>query len=180
MPIIDIYLLIVLAAGLVAGRRSEQAGRRWAAIVFAVMAVNYGGRAIAHHEALNLSERLFGSTLPQSCDQQGLGSLLSAWPRTVGSRGIGARCTDDTAALPSFLSPLQWRIIRRFPGTYWLYDVDITDRRTPAAERSGGRGMTVSNQWTPLVFEAAKAHRPRVSRVFALPDAAVSGDPEHA
>src|SRR5438874_5881550 len=55
LPIIDIYLLLVLGIGLVIGRRSAEAGGRWAAIVFVLMAANYGGRALAHHQALNIT-----------------------------------------------------------------------------------------------------------------------------
>src|SRR5947207_3461393 len=92
LPIIDIYLLATLAAGLVLGRRSAEDGRRWAAIVFVLMAVNYGGRAIAHHDALQLTERLFGATLPPPCGQQSVTSLVDEWPRTVASRGASAPC----------------------------------------------------------------------------------------
>jgi hypothetical protein len=57
--------------------------------------------------------------------------------------------------------------------------LDIADRRTPAAERFGDREMTVDNQWTPLVLEAAKARTAHVFLGFSrFPDAAVSEDPE--
>ena len=178
LPIIDFYLLIALAAGLVVGRRSAEAGRRCAAIVFVVMAANYGGRAIAHHAALNLTEREFGATLPPACDQQALGSLVDAWPRTVSSRGSGGPCTVDTAALPTFLSPFQWRVIRRLPGAYWVYDVDVLARRAPSSERSGDRGVWVTDQWAPAVLEAAKTRTAQVFLGFSrFPRAAVSVDP---
>ena len=44
MPIIDVYLLVVLAAGLMFGRGSPAAKRRNAAIVLVLMMANYGLR----------------------------------------------------------------------------------------------------------------------------------------
>ena len=177
LPIVDIYLWIVLAAGLVLGRRSADAGRRWAATALVFMAVNYGGRAIAHQQALNLADRLFGATLPPPCDSLASGSLVEAWPRTVASRGAGAPCTADTAALPIFLSPFQWRVIRRLPDAYWVYDVDILDR-APSSARSGGRGVMMANLWTPDVLEAATTRTVQAFLGFSrFPAAAVSFDP---
>jgi hypothetical protein len=68
MPIIDVYLLVALAAGLLFGGMSDVAKRRNAAIVLALMAANYGIRAAAHHQALMTAPRLFGPALPPRCD----------------------------------------------------------------------------------------------------------------
>src|SRR5919198_140786 len=68
LPIIDIYLLVALAAGLIFGSRSADARRRNAAFVLVLMAANYGARASAHHRALTLAPRLFGPTLSPPCD----------------------------------------------------------------------------------------------------------------
>src|ERR1700680_1069922 len=48
MPIVDIYLLMALAAGLIFGWESEAAGRRNIAIVLVFMSANYGIRAAVH------------------------------------------------------------------------------------------------------------------------------------
>ena len=178
LPIIDIYLLAALAAGLVLGRGSAEAGRKWAAIVFLLMAVDYGGRAIAHHEALHLTEVLVGATLPPACDQEAARSLVDSWPPIVPSPNAGGPCTLDTAATPTFLSPFQWRVIRRLPETYWVYDVDTLDRRAPWSRRSDDRGVMVANQWTPAVLEAAGTRTAQVFLGFSrFPDAAASVDP---
>lgn len=171
LPIIDIYLLIVLVAGLVVGRRSAEAGRRSAAIVFVLMAVNYSGRAMAHHAALRLTERQFGATLPPACDQLALGPLIVGWPpRTVPSSGGSDPCTVDTAALPTFPSPFQWRVIAQLSDAYETYDVDVLDSRLPAAAR-------VPNHWTPIVLEAATTRTARSLLGFSrLPQARVSAD----
>ena len=178
LPIIDIYLLAALAVGLMLGRRSGQAGSKWAAIVFVLMAVNYGGRAIAHHAALRLSEGLVGATLPSACDQQATRSLVDSWPPIVPSPNAGGPCTLDTAATPTFLSPFQWRVIRRLPEAYWVYDVDTLDRRATWSERSDDPGLMVANQWTPAVLEAARTRTAQVFLGFSrFPDAAASVDP---
>jgi inner membrane protein len=183
LPIIDIYLLIALVAGLVVGRRSAAAGRRWAGIVFVLMAINYGGRAVAHHQALDLTERLVGTagaTLPPACDQQPSRSLVVVWPRTLVSRGAGEPCALDIAALPTFFSPFQWRVVRRLPGDYWVDDVDILERRAPAAGRADELGVTIANRWTPAVVEAAKTRTAQIFLAFSrFPDASASVDAGH-
>ncbi len=50
MPIIDIYLLAALAAGLVFGQYFPSARRRNAAIVLLFVGANYGVRAVAHKD----------------------------------------------------------------------------------------------------------------------------------
>ena len=67
MPIVDIYLLMALAAGLAFGGVSPRVRRHNASIVLMLMAANYGLRGVAHHQALLLAPRLFGPALPQPC-----------------------------------------------------------------------------------------------------------------
>src|SRR5215471_12625515 len=82
LPIIDIYLLIALVAGLFFGRQSDAARRRNAAIVLMLTFANYGLRAVAHHEAIAVAPRLFGPTLPARCaDAPDTSSVLDRWPR---------------------------------------------------------------------------------------------------
>src|SRR5439155_9413004 len=120
----------------------------------------------------------FGATLPPACDQQASRSLVDAWPRIVPSRGAGEPCTLDTAAMPTFLSPFQWRVISRLPEAYWVYDVDTLDRRVPSSERSGDPASMVTNQWTPAVLEAARTRTAQVFLGFSrFPDATASVDP---
>ena len=66
-PIVDIYLLMALAAGLLFGQRSLAARRRNALIVLTLMAANYGVRLVAHDRALALVPRILGPTLPRRC-----------------------------------------------------------------------------------------------------------------
>src|SRR5207244_7050222 len=62
MPIVDVYLIIILVAGLLFGSASEAARRRNAAIVLVLMTANYGVRAVARHQAIGMAPRVFGPT----------------------------------------------------------------------------------------------------------------------
>jgi membrane-bound metal-dependent hydrolase YbcI (DUF457 family) len=153
MPIIDIYLLVVLAAGLVFGSRSTGMARRSAVIVLALMAANYGIRLAAHQQALATAAQRHGPALPPPCDSSAaFGSVLDSWPQP-GVRGGGVRCLVDTAALPSFASPFEWRVIAQLPDGY--------------EELDGNDAVWIPNRWTPLVEQAAATHTAQVLLGFS-------------
>jgi membrane-bound metal-dependent hydrolase YbcI (DUF457 family) len=156
MPIVDVYLLIALAAGLVFGRFSEAARRRNAAIVLAVVAANYGVRAVAHNRSLAEAPALFGPTLPAPCapgnERQ---AILERWPRArlPQTAPDGRRCLVEMAALPS-TSPFTWRIVTRMSNSYELSDVNLLG---PAAGKVPWRiNRRIPNVWTPTVMRAAE------------------------
>src|SRR5262245_43966971 len=129
MPIVDIYLIIVLVAGLLFGAASAEARRRNVAIVFVLMAANYGVRAVAHHQAIALAPRVFGPLMPKPCDSvPDNQTLLSIWPRSISpsmpSASASSRCLIEVAAIPSFFSPFRWRLISQLSNSYDLHDVD--------------------------------------------------------
>jgi membrane-bound metal-dependent hydrolase YbcI (DUF457 family) len=161
MPIIDIYLLVVLAAGLAFGRVSPEARRRNTAIVLVLMAANYGVRGYAHHRALAIAPRLFGPTLPPSCDSaEERRSLVNSWPRAAApSPPPGRRCLIEIAALPTFVSPFKWRLVAQLSNALELHEVDLLDRRfqspAPASEVLWRKGLRYPNVWTPAVARAA-------------------------
>jgi hypothetical protein len=167
MPIVDVYLVAALFAGLLFGEASEAARRRNAAIVLVLMAANYGVRAVARHEAIGLAPRVFGPLMPQPCDPGRTDHpLLVQWPDTgtalPSTMPAGAsRCLADLAAMPTFLSPFKWRLIARLSNAYELHDVDILDAtlRRPAEAGAAPWRVTVRypDQWTPLVKTAAGA-----------------------
>ena len=171
MPIIDVWLLIVLAAGLLFGRRSPAAQRWNAAIVLTLMAANYGLRAAAHHQALVSAPRLLGPTLPQPCDPAAMPSgLIEAWPReatAIPALPPGKRCLVEIAAMPDFLSPFSWRIIAQMSNAYELYQVNLLDARlrNPASDSDvfWRQVRRYPNVWTPAVERAAST---RLGRVF--------------
>ena len=83
MPIVDVYLLAALVAGLLFGRQSPAARQRNAAIVLVLMAANYGLRAVEHSQALATVPQLFGPTLAPPCDPQPPDGWrpIDVWPR---------------------------------------------------------------------------------------------------
>ena len=171
MPIVDVYLLIVLASGLWFGRVTEEAKRRNAIIVLTFVAIIYGVRGAAHRQALDLAPILFGPTLPPRCDQPGGNEWLDSWPKPTASlRPDGRRCLVEMAALPSFTSPFEWRIVAQMSNAFELHDINVLDRRFQAGsdlEADGGhfwrQSIRYPNVWTPVVTEAATT---RIGSVF--------------
>jgi membrane-bound metal-dependent hydrolase YbcI (DUF457 family) len=184
MPIVDIYLLIVLMAGMVFGRGSADARRRNATIVLVLMAANYGVRAVAHQQALALVPRVFGPTLPARCDPAAPQTLLDSWPRPVAPvRSTGTRCLVEAAALPSFSSPFSWRIVAQFSNAYELRDIDVLDARLRSGDDSDVPWRTnvrYPNVWTPAVLTAATTVTGGVFLGFSrFPAARSVEDPQH-
>jgi membrane-bound metal-dependent hydrolase YbcI (DUF457 family) len=154
MPIIDIYLWAILACGLLVGSLRPSARGRAAAVALMLMTANYGIRAVAHERALAAAAEQYGGTLPRPCDPSAaFGGLLDSWPKARTSGEGGAPCLIDTAALPSFLSPFEWRVIARLPAEY--------------LEIEGDQAATVPNRWTPLAVEASRTRRAQVLLGFS-------------
>ena len=174
MPIIDVWLLIVLVAGLFFGSRSP-AARRWnAVIVLLFMAANYGLRGAAHWQAIVVAPRLLGPTLPQPCDPAAMRwRIIDVWPRapiTIPALASGKRCLVEIAAMPTFVSPFTWRIIAQMSNAFEMYDVNLLDARVSihGASASGEhpfwrRVLRFPNVWTPAVERAAAT---QVARVY--------------
>ena len=161
MPIVDVYLLMVLVAPLF-GRSNERQRRIKAAVVLALMAANYGLRATAHYQALDVAPRLFGPTLPELCDAPSAeGSRFESWPRPTppSPPAPGRRCLVELAAMPSFMSPFRWRIIAQMSNAYEIHDIDLLDSqfRNPETESEAPWRMTLRypNIWNPAVERAA-------------------------
>ena len=168
MPIVDVYLIAALFAGLLLGHTSEGSRRRNAAIVLTLMAANYGVRAVARHEAIVLAPRVFGPLMPRPCDPNRTDRpLLVRWPRTdsavpVPSPPAGAsRCLVDLAAMPMFLSPFKWRLIAHLSNAYEMHDLDVLDGRLRRPAEVGEALWRVTirypDQWNPTVQAAAAA-----------------------
>jgi inner membrane protein len=167
MPIVDIYLLAALGAGLVFGRRPE-ARRRNAVIVLVLMAANYGLRAATHQQAVAAAPQVFGPRLSERCPASvPAGRVVDWWPQAAAQSPVHDRCLIEVAALPTFLSPFRWRMVAHLSGAYEIRDMDLLNGRL-RDESSPGRLWRLSqrqpNHWTPIVEAAAV--RSRVAQVF--------------
>ena len=174
MPIVDVYLIIILVAGLLFGSASAAARRRNAAIVLVLMAANYGVRAVAHYQAISLAPRAFGPTWPRKCDEGAHDdhALVSIWPREASaSPTIGSRCLVEVAAMPSFFSPFRWRLIAAMSNAFELHDVDLLDarlRRPPEVGEAPWRvAVRYPNQWNDAVRTASAATIPQIFLGFS-------------
>ncbi len=173
MPIIDIYLLAILGAGLAFGRGSTLERRRNVALALSLMTLEYGIRALAHHRALALAPRLFGPTLPQPCHPIAARSAVDVWPRAATPRPPEGprRCLVDMAAIPTFLSPFRWRVIARLSNGYGIHDVDLLDQQFRASaapsEALWRTAVGLPDVWTPEVEAAAAARSARIFLGFA-------------
>jgi inner membrane protein len=185
MPIVDVYLIIILVAGLLFGSASPAARRRNAAIVLVLMAANYSVRAVARYQAIGLAPRVFGPTWPQRCDSGAHDdrALISTWPRDAPATPVsGSRCLVEVAAMPSFFSPFRWRLIAQMSNAYELHDVDVLDARLRRPAEAGEAPWRIAvrypNVWTPAVQSAAKEPIPQVFLGFSrFPAARSFSDP---
>src|SRR5262249_26146954 len=169
--IVDLYLLIIIVSGLLFSRprgATSDARRRNAVIVLMLMAVNYGLRGYAHHEALALAPRLFGPTLPPPCDPpRERWPLVDSWPRPAPSPPPpGRRCLVELAAMPTFISPFEWQVIAHMSNAYEIHDLNVLDVRVRSNDEGAAfwrRVLRYPNIWTPAVQQAAVT---RIGRVF--------------
>jgi membrane-bound metal-dependent hydrolase YbcI (DUF457 family) len=165
MPIVDVYLLVVLATTLLIGMKTPEARRRNALLALAFMAGNYGIRAVLHERALALAPELFGPRLPPICDARAADpGPIDMWPRawTVVPRpGAAGRCLVEIAATPDFISPFRWRLIARFSNAYSVQDLDLL--APPVPETAWRTARRLPDRWTPAAMTAAAAD---VAQIF--------------
>jgi membrane-bound metal-dependent hydrolase YbcI (DUF457 family) len=180
MPIVDIYLLMALVIGLL-GRSTPAQRRAKAAFVLLLMATNYGVRAAAHHQALEVAPRLFGPTLPPPCDPPAAAApIIDRWPRAAipSSPAPGKRCLVEMIAMPSFTSPFSWRIIAQMSNAFEIHDIDLLDRRYREPESGSDAPWRTTirypNVWTPTVLKASTTHLGQVYLGFSRMPAARS------
>jgi membrane-bound metal-dependent hydrolase YbcI (DUF457 family) len=175
-PIVDIYLLAILAAGLWFGRAADQtsaasaARSRNAVLALGLMMVNYGVRATAHYEAMGRARQVFGAQLPAPCAGAPSDSSFAHWPRAVEPKSAdgSSRCLIEIAAMPDFLSPFRWRLIAQLSNSFEVRTVDLLsdDERSPSSDV---RIVAVHypNVWTPAVFQAAQSSTAQVFLGFS-------------
>lgn len=136
MPIIDVYLWAILAAGVAAGLMRPAWRARAAVAALLLMAGDYALRAGLHEAALREAVSLQEAALPGS----------------VGRVGWGFHYLDGQdpaalpAALPTLFSPFKWRLILRAPGGFRVEELDLLGGRPPADAITfpNDRGIAVS------------------------------------
>lgn len=160
LPIVDIYLLAILGGTLWFGSRGAFPGARGrnAAVALLLMTLNYGVRAVSHHQALDLAPRLFGPLLPERCaGAPPPHGWIDSWP--LDRPHASTRCLIEIAAMPSFVSPFHWRLVAHMSNGYEVQGVNVLDRRfhnAPAGDEVLWRTtIRYPNQWTPHVAQAA-------------------------
>ena len=132
-----------------------------------------------------LAPRLFGPMLPEKCDpHETLAGIVDRWPRNLvtASGTPGRRCLVEIAAMPTFVSPFQWRVIAHLSNAYELHDIDLLDGRfrspAPASEVLWRTTLRYPNNWTPPVVQAAATRLGRVYLGFSrFPAARAFVDP---
>ncbi len=173
VPIIDVYLLGILGAGLAWGRRRDRhgtslqrprsrshTGRRAASLALSAMAAFYAGRAAAHRQALAEAPTVL-APLPQRCAPPPI--ALDRWPRAAVldvAHQPADGCLMDLAAIPDVLSPFRWRLIAQLPDRYKLGNTDLLAPRRAAREPAApasGRTAAYENRWTDAVAGAARS-----------------------
>ncbi len=153
LPIVDPWLLLVLAAGLVAAWFRPALARRFAVVTLVVMAVHYGLRASAHEMALRQAEA-----------REAAIGVSAAAPRNTRvfaylDRGQPARLP---AALPTVASPFRWRLITRTADGFEVAEIDL---RNP--DRVRGQTLRFPNHDGALVAEASAAPTARAFLGFS-------------
>src|SRR5437588_48913 len=143
-------------------RRTPTAGRRrGAAVALALGSGNFGARGIAHHQALAPTPRLFGPTLPAGCDAAPLTAIVDRWPRNAAPTPAlpGRRCLVEIAAMPTFTTPFEWRIVAEMSNAYEIHGVDLLDARFTqpplVSEAFWRQTIRYPNIWTPPGERAA-------------------------
>ena len=154
-------------------RRQTPVDRRDRPLV--LMAVNYGGRVIAHHEAL-LSPRGRSAAPAAAVRSSRTASIACRFVAPTGSRNAAATCSSTPPPCRHFSRRFSGassdgfrRVLglRRGPSTadFWRRSV----------QRTSATGGASPNQWTPAVVRGRRRRAPRKSSwVLAFPGAAIA------
>lgn len=153
MPIIDVYLWVALVAALVTGRATGQRAR-WALIGLVLMACDYAARAGLQQRAL---------THGAAFDAAGARAPCATAPTLVAHRGTVDQVPASpdacvaAAALPTFLSPFTWRVVRQSATGYEISDRSVLDLSSPL------RSTRLTSDAGP---DVARARQTRAGQVY--------------
>jgi hypothetical protein len=126
MPIIDVYLWGILAASLAVGHATGRRSRA-AVVALALTTVDYATRAALHQRALAEGALVAASGARSPC---AAAPTLVVHPAGPAPAPPGPDPCLVAAALPTFVSPFVWRIVRQHPTGYELSDRRVSDHVT--------------------------------------------------
>jgi hypothetical protein len=154
LPIIDVYVWGVLAAGLVWGRARRGAAATSAVVALSLVAANYAVRAGLHELALANAAARTAEGSPSPCATR---PTLVRHPSVIEASIAGPESCIQAAALPTFLSPFTWRTVRQYPGGYELSERELL------GDDAAPRSVWIPSEGGPLV---ARARATATGRVF--------------
>lgn len=114
LPIIDVYLLALLAIGLGAIFWKPGARDTITRAVFLLMMGNYLLHAATQQMALRRQE----ATGSERCNLP----ALRSWGPAIGTPELAC---ETSAVIPTFTSPFRWRLVRKVPDGYELSEIDL-------------------------------------------------------
>lgn len=168
MPIVDVFLLLIMAAGLIIGRivavhagpdGADRLRRRIAAAVLLLLAADYAARGALHASAVasavELQQALQGGQRPEDGP-----------PTVFRYLGLG-RPAALPAALPSEISPFRWRLVVADRSGYLVTEVNLRRRGPGWQDAAKAAGVWFPNDTGPLVDRAAAATMGRVFLNFS-------------
>lgn len=120
LPIIDVYVWAILVMGFIAAWRRPMSRQTIARATLAILLGFYAMRAGAHEVALAAaaSTRADGAASPCAS-----APTLTRHPTLIEAAYAGPGGCLQAAALPTFFSPFEWRLIRQQSDGYEIRDV---------------------------------------------------------
>ena len=158
MPIIDIYLWAVLAAGVTLTHVRPRAATRIAWAVLVLTACDYAARGVLHESALADTAARTASAHASPCAAS---PTFVRHPAVIEAAIAGPESCIQAAALPTFLSPFTWRGIRQYPGGYELSERELGNPAAPVPH------VWIPSEAGPLIARARATPTARVFLDFA-------------
>ena len=152
LPIIDVYLWALLALGFTVAWWRPASRRTIARVVLVASVCFYGVRAVAHEVALTTAATTRADGTSSPCASA---PTLTRHPTIIEAAHAGPGACLQAAALPTFFSPFEWRLVRQQSDGYELRDIVLG-------------GGTLAQIFVPSQSDVwvARARRARTARVF--------------
>jgi inner membrane protein len=155
LPIVDIYVWGLLVGGLALAALKPAWQQRAAMGVLIAIVAFYGVRAVAHGRALGRAATMRADGTTSPCASA---PTLAEHPRLIESAFSGQGVCIQAAALPTFLSPFTWRLVRQYPNGYEVGEVSLLG--PPKADARGVWLPSEGDEWV------RRARATRTARVF--------------